>query len=58
MRPRTGSTHLALLNAALGRQGFEAFYATDKQCYLRRIATNTVATKWLEPAPSILSVRA
>jgi hypothetical protein len=34
----------ALLNTALVREGFEAFYATDKQCYLRHLATNTVAT--------------
>lgn len=32
---------LALLNAALAREGFEAYYAPDKQCYLRHIATNT-----------------
>jgi len=35
---------LALLNAALARERFEAFYAPDKQCYLRNLATNTVAT--------------
>jgi len=35
---------LASLNAALTREGFEAFYAPDKYCYLRHIATNTVAT--------------
>ena len=34
---------LALLNAALAREGFEAFYALDKQCHLRHLATNTVA---------------
>ena len=34
---------LAALNAALTREGFEAFYAPDKQCYLRHLATNTVA---------------
>lgn len=34
---------LALLNTALAREGFEAFYAEDKQCYLRHIATNTVS---------------
>src|SRR5262249_15567479 len=38
---------LALLNTALAREGFEAFYA-DKQCYLRHIATNTVGT----PSPN------
>lgn len=31
---------LAMLNAALVREGFEAYYAPDKQCYLRHIATN------------------
>lgn len=35
---------LALLNAALTREGFQAFYAADKQCYLRHLATNTIAT--------------
>jgi len=34
---------LATLNVALAREGFEAFYADDKQCYLRHIATNTLA---------------
>ncbi len=34
---------LALLNAALARDGFEAFYSSDKQRYLRHIATNTIA---------------
>ncbi len=34
---------LTLLNAALARDGFEAFYSDDKQCYLRHIATNTIA---------------
>jgi len=34
---------LTLLNVALAREGFEAFYAADKQCYLRNIATDTVA---------------
>ncbi len=38
---RTGA--LTLLNAALVREGFEAFYATDKKCYLRHITTNAVA---------------
>ena len=35
---------LALLNAALTREGFEAFYGPDKQCYLRHIGSDTVAT--------------
>lgn len=34
---------LALLNASLAREGFEAFYADDGQCYLRHIATNKIA---------------
>jgi hypothetical protein len=34
---------LAMLNSALAREGFEAFYADDKRCYLRHIATNTIA---------------
>ncbi len=39
---------LALLNTALAREGFEAFYADDRQCYLRHSATNTIVT----PAPN------
>lgn len=34
---------LSALNAALVREGYDAFYAPDKQCYLRHIATNTIA---------------
>jgi hypothetical protein len=41
---------LALLNAALAREGFEAFYAADKQCYLRHVSTNTVAV--VSPNPN------
>lgn len=37
---RTGA--LALLNNALRREGFEGFYATDKKCYLKHIATNGI----------------
>ena len=33
---------LAFLNISLAREGYEAFYAPDKQCYLRNIATNNV----------------
>jgi hypothetical protein len=40
---------LAALNIALGREGFEAFYAGDKQCYLRHIATQTVSTASANP---------
>ena len=38
-----------MLSGALAREGFEAFYADDKQCYLRHIATNTVATAQPNP---------
>ncbi len=34
---------LALLNAALVREGFESFYAPDNLCYLRHLSTNTIA---------------
>lgn len=40
---------LAMLNGALGREGFEAFYAKDKQCYLRHVATNTIAAPGPNP---------
>jgi hypothetical protein len=40
---------LSLLNGAIAREGFEAFYAEDKKCYLRHTATNTIAM--LSPNP-------
>lgn len=40
---------LALLNTTLAREGFEAFYGPDKQCYLRHVATSTVATPTVNP---------
>jgi hypothetical protein len=40
---------LALLNSALAREGFEAFYARDKQCYLRHIGTGAVASAPTSP---------
>jgi hypothetical protein len=40
---------LGILNAALAREGFEAFYAPDKRCYLRHLASNTVATSAPNP---------
>jgi hypothetical protein len=40
---------LDMLNASLAREGFEVFYADDKQCYLRHIATNTIATPGPNP---------
>lgn len=40
---------LAMLNAALAREGLEAFYAEDKRCYLRHLATNTIAARAPNP---------
>jgi hypothetical protein len=40
---------LTVLNGALAREGFEAFYAPDKQCYLRHLPSNTVATPSPDP---------
>ncbi len=40
---------LSALNVALAREGYEAFYASDKQCYLRHIATNTIANASANP---------
>lgn len=40
---------LAQLNTSLAREGFEAFYASDKKCYLRHIATNTIAAPAANP---------
>src|SRR5579871_127619 len=40
---------LAHLNITLAREGYEAFYAEDKKCYLRHIATKTVATAGASP---------
>jgi hypothetical protein len=34
---------LELLNTALTREGYSAFYAEDRQCYLRHVPTNTIA---------------
>lgn len=39
---------LALLNAALIREGFEAFYGLDRKCYLRHLGTGTIAAS---PSP-------
>jgi len=33
---------LSLLNKTLAREGFEAFYAPDKCCYLRHVATSEI----------------
>lgn len=40
---------LEALAAALAREGFEPFYADDKQCYLRHLATNTIAVAQPNP---------
>lgn len=40
---------LAQVAAALTREGFEPFYSQDRQCYLRHLATNTIATT--HPSP-------
>lgn len=46
-RRRIGA--LAMLNKALAREGFEAYYAPDAQCYLRHISTNTTTTPDHDP---------
>lgn len=40
---------LEALAAALAREGFEPFYADDKKCYLRHLATNTNAVAQPNP---------
>jgi len=40
---------LALLNSQLAREGYEAFYAEDRQCYLRHIATRTIVSATANP---------
>ena len=40
---------LSLLNNTLAREGFEAFYTEDKQCYLRHIATKVVVSTATNP---------
>lgn len=40
---------LALLNSAMAREGFEAFYAEDRQCYLRHIATKSIVSATTNP---------
>ncbi len=40
---------LAALNVALAREGFEAFYGEDRLCYLRHVATNTIAVPGPNP---------
>lgn len=40
---------MSMLNTAIAREGFEAFYGPDGRCYLRHIPTNTVAMEWPNP---------
>lgn len=40
---------LRLLNEVLAREGFEAFYAEDKRCYLRHIGTKSVTVRSANP---------
>ena len=40
---------LAALNKTLQREGFEAFYAPDKRCYLKHIGTGAVAAPAANP---------
>ncbi len=40
---------LEMLNAALAREGYEAFYADDRICYLRHTATNQVVSQQANP---------
>jgi hypothetical protein len=40
---------LSRLNVSLAREGFEAFYATDRKCYLRHIGTGTIAAPPANP---------
>jgi hypothetical protein len=40
---------IALLNNALAREGFEAFYAEDRQCYLRHVATKKIVGAATDP---------
>jgi hypothetical protein len=39
---------MAHLNVALAREGYHAFYAEDRQCYLKHMATNLIA----QPVPN------
>lgn len=46
-RERPGA--MAMLTTELSREGFEPFYGPDHKCYLRHIATNTIATAPANP---------
>ena len=45
----TGLERWGCLMQRLRARDFEAFYATDKQCYLRHVATDTIATTSSNP---------
>lgn len=40
---------LEMLNVALAREGFDAFYADDRRCYLRNIANSQVVVQQANP---------
>jgi hypothetical protein len=40
---------LEMLNSSLAREGYEAFYGPDQVCYLRHLATDTIATPGPNP---------
>lgn len=40
---------IALLNSTLAREGWQAFYADDGQCYLRHTKTQVVASRSINP---------
>ena len=40
---------LSMLNAALTREGFEAFYAEDRLCYLRHLGNNQIVSQKANP---------
>jgi hypothetical protein len=40
---------MTMLATALAREGFEPFYADDKKCYLRHVATNTITAPQANP---------
>ena len=44
-----GEGALKALNVPLKREGFEGFYAADKQCYLRHLGTNTIVAPVTNP---------
>jgi len=47
---------LGMLNAALQRENFEAFYGEDKKCYLKHIPTSTIIQNTINPHRPLVSV--